>query len=195
MKLLSLTLIGFASADLGDIVKSKQDANEVFRVKRGIFDSDTWCKNNLKAPECWSEFTENVWQPLRPNNAVSRKEVRGLYWCVKKCTVKNFFLDFAGQSYEEKREKREEFLEVQPDAAKRFVTGCPKCCKKIPSQFHDLHKVQRACFGADEGKDPRVTPGDVTTQAATTTAIPTTTAGNDYDATTTGGDQTTNSWK
>merc|ERR1711997_381499 len=146
----SLTHLGLASASsqLSDIVKSKEEATEqlVSRERRDI-DPDTWCRSELKGPKCWAEFTETVWQPGRlfgRGNSVSRKEGRQLYWCVKRCTTSNGFLDFAGQAYEEKREKREEYQEVSGDKRK-FVTGCPQCCKFIPDQLKNLQKVQKAC--------------------------------------------------
>merc|ERR1712189_122717 len=73
---------------------------------------DTYCNNKLTAPSCWEEFSESVWKPTNWKNLVSRKEGQDLYFCVQKCGWANTGNDFIGKSYEEKREKREEFREV-----------------------------------------------------------------------------------
>ena len=77
MKLLAITLIGIASAELGDILSSKQDATQLIREKRGF----TFCKQ-LGDPECWEKFSEEVYQPRVLGvfkNKVKRREGKALY--------------------------------------------------------------------------------------------------------------------
>merc|ERR1711879_107026 len=158
MKFLSLALIGYASADLSDFLKTKEEANQhLSREKRGL-DPDTFCGNELKAPKCWEEFAEVVWKPRikTSKNMVSRKEGWPLYKCVKLCTSKDGLQDFVGTAYEEKREKREEHFEAQA-IDRKFITGCPQCCEFIPDPVRDLAKVQKACPNLSEVADPTET--------------------------------------
>merc|ERR1711936_1083580 len=130
MKFLSLALIGYASADLSDFLNTKEEASQhLVREKRGV-DPDAWCKNDLKAPKCWEEFTETVWKPriITSKNMVSRKEGWKLYSCVKKCTIADGAKDLIGKAYEENREKQESVFFSQEDflesraAERKFVT-------------------------------------------------------------------------
>merc|ERR1711997_214300 len=154
MKLQLATLASLASLamanDLENILESKDSAVKMLRSKRTLnkLDPDEWCKNELKSPECWHDFTEIVWQPARLNNAVKAKEGRKLYWCVVGCNLKDNAADLVGKAYEEKRETREEFLETGIDLGQgrgNFYTGCEQCCKHIPESMRSLGKVQKAC--------------------------------------------------
>merc|ERR1711972_193290 len=143
-----------AATDLENLLESKDKAVKMLRTKRkattrkGSVDPDEGCKNELRDPECWHEFTELTWQPARFNNAVSRKEGQKLYWCVVGCNLKDSAADWVGKAYEEKRETREEFIDTGLDLGNgvgKFFTGCPKCCQHIPTSLRNLPKVQKAC--------------------------------------------------
>merc|ERR1712154_653208 len=55
-----------------------EEANDILtRSRRSPFDKlnpDTWCIRYMGAPECWDEFSEEVWQPARLfGNKVDKK--------------------------------------------------------------------------------------------------------------------------
>merc|ERR1711879_73165 len=151
LALASLAAIAHAN-DLEGFLQSKDSAVKMLRAKRQArnfaLDPDEWCKGKLGAPECWHEFTETVWQPLRFQNLVEKKEGQNLYWCVVGCNLKDQADDFVGNAYEEKREVREEFQQTGIDlgAGKgKFYAGYKQCCKHIPKSLWGMEKVQQAC--------------------------------------------------
>merc|ERR1712001_221598 len=151
LTLASLVALGQAG-DLESLLESKDAATKLLRSKRDIkgIDPDEWCKGRLASPECWHEFTELVWQPLRfpSRNQVKAKEGRKLYWCVVGCNLRDDAADWVGKAHEEKREKREEFLDAGLDLGQgvgKFYDACQQCCQHIPVGLRGLDKVKQSC--------------------------------------------------
>merc|ERR1712110_1069265 len=149
----ALGLSSVVLATQASIIQTRQESNDFLRQKRDVFDPDTYCNNKLTKPSCWEEFAETVWQPFRPwNNMVSKAEGKDLAYCVKKCSTGDWFKDFVGTAYEEKRETREEYHDmsiITQDKSRQFV-GCAQCCEFIPKSLRHLPKVRGSCgFGSD----------------------------------------------
>merc|ERR1711976_379922 len=112
-KYVAVGLSSLVLATQASIIQTREESNDFLRQKRGILDPDTYCNNQLTKPSCWEEFAETVWQPFRPwNNMVSKAEGKDLAYCVKKCSTGDWFKDFVGTAYEEKRETREEYHDL-----------------------------------------------------------------------------------
>merc|ERR1712242_45414 len=164
MKLLAIALVGLASAELGEILSSKQEATQLFREKRGLFGSK--CNNQLGAPKCWGELSEEVWQPRGPfrqgKNLVPSKEGKPFYWCIKRCRAKDQFADLTGGAWEEVREDNKD---------REFTPACPQCCDKVPKSLNTKEhekiwsKIVEACPKLAED----ATSANVSTQPPTTT--------------------------
>merc|ERR1712183_470318 len=156
--------VGLVLGSSANIIQTRKESANFLRGKRseisnaGIFDPDTWCNDQLTAPKCWEDWAENVWQPFRPwNNLVEKSEGKDLAYCVKKCSMGDWFKDFVGTAYEEKREVREEYQDMVLDSGNKggIVVGCAHCCKYIPESLQYLQKVQNACFSPSDSSKRR----------------------------------------
>jgi len=157
LTLASLAALGQAALDLESLFAPKDEATKLLRAQRDLkgIDPDEWCKGKLASPECWHEFTELVWQPLRfkSSNQVSAKQGRKLYWCVMGCNIKDDVADWYGKAHEEKRETREEFLETNViQGQSKFLPSCQHCCKHIPVSLRQLPKVKSSCPEFNEAR-------------------------------------------
>jgi len=159
---------GLVLASSASIIQTRQESTTFLRGKRnsinnaGIFDPDTWCNGQLTAPRCWEDWAEQVWQPLRlwGTNLVSKADGKELAYCAKKCNAADWFKDFVGTAYEEKREVREEYQDMGLESQNKggLVVGCAHCCKFIPDSLKYLPKVQNACFSPSDSSKHRAIP-------------------------------------
>merc|ERR1712001_52216 len=163
MKVLAIALVGFASAELGEILASKQDATQLFRQKRQLFGSR--CNDQLGAPKCWGELSEEVWQPRifgKSKNLVPSKEGKPFYFCIKQCRAKDQFADLTGGAWEEVREDNKD---------REFTPACPQCCDKVPKSLNtkEHEKIWSKIVEACPKLAGDTTSANVSTQPPTTT--------------------------